>query len=362
MKFTAKYLFFLIILGPVVLFGLFYAADEVFGLNNLDFLRENIEEQVGETEEDKVDTRPLNITVDNSKKEVLESVMDVLVTSNKEISEVESNRAEIVFTANDHEGDFYYVVQVSNIPVGESTVSFTIKDAVGNSEKIIIPVERSNARLPFGQSYIEPWPESNYIVDGSSLTAFVSRENRLLSTFEPEQMVDLNEGLALITNVSGLLLEVEAAEQLRAMLLAMKSEIGEDIIIASAYRSYNNQVQTYSSWVSALGEEEANKISAKPGYSEHQLGTVVDFINAESGYEFTEAFDSTRAGVWLQENAHQYGFVQSYPKGSEELTGYSYEAWQYRYIGTENAKEVHESGVFLVEWLESKYNLDDRDI
>ncbi|GIW08792.1 MAG: hypothetical protein KatS3mg060_3597 [Dehalococcoidia bacterium] len=68
-------------------------------------------------------------------------------------------------------------------------------------------------------------------------------------------------------------------------------------------------------------------MSAKPGHSEHQLGTAIDFASAENGYELDESFANTREGKWLLANATRYGFVLSYPAGAESITGYAYEPW-----------------------------------
>ena len=94
-------------------------------------------------------------------------------------------------------------------------------------------------------------------------------------------------------------------------------------------------------------------MSATPGHhSQHQLGTAVDFTNAEAGYEVWQAFGSTTASTWLREHAPEHGFVLAYPNGKETQTGYRWEPRHYRYVGVENAQRLQDSGLSLQEFLE----------
>jgi LAS superfamily LD-carboxypeptidase LdcB len=103
-----------------------------------------------------------------------------------------------------------------------------------------------------------------------------------------------------------------------------------------------------------LGEDEARRVSAEPGHSEHQLGTTVDLTSADVGYGLVESFASAPAGEWLLANSHQYGFALSYPAGQEHVTGYAHEPWHYRYIGLDAADEWKASGLTLIEYLHSR--------
>jgi D-alanyl-D-alanine carboxypeptidase len=182
----------------------------------------------------------------------------------------------------------------------------------------------------------------------------VKKGVKLYTTYEPTDLIDLNIEKLLYTNAPGIKLRSEAADALAIMLKNLKSETGKDVVIASGYRSYNVQFRTYVEWVRQLGLEEADTLSARAGYSEHQLGTAVDFMSQDSGFDFTEAFDATVAGQWLVANAHNYGFVLSYPKDMVSETGYAYEPWHYRYIGLDLAAEYKESGMVLNKFLSGK--------
>lgn len=112
--------------------------------------------------------------------------------------------------------------------------------------------------------------------------------------------------------------------------------LGIELELSSCYRSYSYQENTFAYWVGIDGEEKASTYSARPGASQHQLGTVADFGSISAAFEFTPA------GKWLYKNAWKYGFSLSYPKGMEDVTGYTYEIWHYRYIGREAAKFEYE--------------------
>lgn len=126
---------------------------------------------------------------------------------------------------------------------------------------------------------------------------------------------------------------------------------GIDLSITSAYRSFDTQKALKSGYTVRYGSG-ANAFSADQGYSEHQLGTTLDFSTAENGYGLTTAFDATAAYAWLDEHAYRYGFVLSYPKGNAY---YQYEPWHWRYVGTDLARDLKEDGKHF-------YDLDQRTI
>lgn len=121
----------------------------------------------------------------------------------------------------------------------------------------------------------------------------------------------------------------------------------------STYRSFDYQAELYQRYVNRDGAEEADRYSARPGYSEHQTGLAFDIgeVNRDQHWA-RSSFGETEAGKWLAENAHLYGFILRYPEGKEHITGYMYEAWHFRYVGKEIAKDIYESKVTLEEYLE----------
>lgn len=123
--------------------------------------------------------------------------------------------------------------------------------------------------------------------------------------------------------------------------------------ITSGFRKYEIQDYLFNLYTETMGLAEASRVSALPGHSEHQLGTTMDLTGSSIGFASTSKLMSSNIeGNWLEENAHKYGFVMSYPEGKESITGYSYEPRHYRYVGVDVAEAVKDSGLTLGEYLE----------
>jgi zinc D-Ala-D-Ala carboxypeptidase len=120
----------------------------------------------------------------------------------------------------------------------------------------------------------------------------------------------------------------------------------------SGFRSYEYQTTLYNRYVNRDGKENADRYSARPGYSEHQTGLAFDI--GEKGRQdlwLTAEFGETPAGQWLMNNAHHYGFILRYPLGKEHITGFMYESWHYRYVGIEQATVIYNEKTTLEEYL-----------
>jgi D-alanyl-D-alanine carboxypeptidase len=127
---------------------------------------------------------------------------------------------------------------------------------------------------------------------------------------------------------------------------------GASLKIQSAYRSYDAQAQTFNYWLAVGGRREALGHSARPGHSEHQLGTTIDFASAGGPAPWSGSdWARTDAGAWLMRHAWQYGFVLSYPRHARSETCYAYEPWHYRYLGRTAAAAIHLSRLTPREWL-----------
>ena len=112
----------------------------------------------------------------------------------------------------------------------------------------------------------------------------------------------------------------------------------------SGFRSYETQTQLYQDYVNQDGKAEADRYSARPGYSEHQTGLAFDLIGTDGDLVTEE-----KAAQWLLDHAADYGFVVRYLKGKEKETGYMAEEWHLRYVGKE-AKDIAASGLSLEEY------------
>ena len=188
---------------------------------------------------------------------------------------------------------------------------------------------------------------------GSAMTCddvgvLVDHSHTLPSDFVPKDLVPLqNYG---VPTLGSEVLRREAAERLGRLVEDAAAD-GEELVVASGYRSYEEQKLSHERLMSVFGED-AGRMSATPGHSQHQLGTAVDFTNAAAGYQIWVPFSQTSAHWWLEYHAWEYGFVLAYPRGKEGQTGYHWEPWHYRYIGVENAKRLEESGLSLQAFLE----------
>jgi D-alanyl-D-alanine carboxypeptidase len=135
-----------------------------------------------------------------------------------------------------------------------------------------------------------------------------------------------------------------------AELRQAAADAGNPIDIVAAYRSVAEQKDLFDRRVQDLGQEEAEAKTARPGHSEHQLGTAIDF-RSFGDLDVSQKWDTTPTGQWMLKNAWKYGFVQSYPKAKTDVTCYAYEPWHYRYFGRALAKAIHDSGLTVREYL-----------
>lgn len=139
-------------------------------------------------------------------------------------------------------------------------------------------------------------------------------------------------------------LDPETESQFNALSAAAAQE-GLNIWLASGFRSYSYQSQIYNNYVDIYGQSTADTFSARPGHSEHQTGLAIDVNSID------DSFAGTPEAIWLENHAHEYGFIIRYPKGKEHITGYKYEPWHLRYLGKDTATTVYNSGLTLEEYL-----------
>jgi zinc D-Ala-D-Ala carboxypeptidase len=180
------------------------------------------------------------------------------------------------------------------------------------------------------------------------LGVLVDRSHSLPPDYVPRDLVPLRD--YGVPTLGSEVLRREAAEHLGRLVEGAAAD-GEKLVVASAYRSYENQQRSHESLRSVLGAG-AGRLSATAGHSQHQLGTAVDFTDAAAGYKLGVPFARTSGYRWLEQHAWEYGFVLAYPRGEEARTGYRWEPWHYRYVGVRDAKRIEHSGQSLQEFLE----------
>lgn len=229
-------------------------------------------------------------------------------------------------------GECYITLQSAADPEQEVQIKVKVADPNGSIEQTS---EKKEDTTESPQQLAEaPAPPVHDDIKGLTYKEGILLANKTYSM--PE---DFNPGLEPICE-----------EYFKKLTEDAKKE-GLDIYLGSGYRSYKDQVLVYNSYVETDGKEKADTYSARPGYSEHQTGLVID-VNT-----INDAFGETKEAAWLAEHAHEYGFIIRYPKGKENITGYKYEPWHIRYVGSKVATDIYERGISLEEYLnvDSKY-------
>ena len=206
----------------------------------------------------------------------------------------------------------------------------------------------------------------SYMIDIEPYLESITAENLLLANKENPLGADFKPALEQITvktaNNRIFYLNADAAKALEAMMKEMELAGVTDVMVTSAYRSYDRQYtlfyETYyrqekskhPTWSDDQIYAEVLTYSAAPGTSEHQTGLCVDFLTSTMS-DLNNTFEKTEAFAWLKENAHRFGFILRYDKEKVDITGYSYESWHYRFVGRAAATEMYEYGLCLEEYL-----------
>ena len=226
---------------------------------------------------------------------------------------------------------------------GEYLLSYTAKDSSGNeTEKEFKITVKNNPNVKISKS-TKGYTIKNYYgvtyVDG---VVIANKTYSLPSNFAPNNLVTINGYIKVVDYVKDAFLSLSSDAK----------AIGLNIYASSGYRSYSNQKYIYENYVSMDGKENADRYSARAGYSEHQTGLAIDVNTIDM------SFDNTSESVWLRENAYKYGFIIRYPKGKEEITGYMYEPWHIRYVGKELSNKLYKDGSYIT--LEEYYGINSK--
>lgn len=177
----------------------------------------------------------------------------------------------------------------------------------------------------------------------SDLLRQVDERVLLPADYVPPFLVDISD---VVKTTGVVCVRKDIVPYVTQMFLDAKKD-GIDLAVTSGYRSPEVQQYLYirTSGAGAL------KTVARPGASEHQLGTAVDLTDALIGYAGADdRFAFSAGGMWLAANAHRYGFIMSYPRGREHDTGYKYEPWHWRFVGYDAAEKIYREKLFSDEF------------
>ncbi|MEN1990183.1 M15 family metallopeptidase [Paenibacillus hubeiensis] len=190
------------------------------------------------------------------------------------------------------------------------------------------------------------------VTNAEAMTVIVNKQRSLPEGYEPNDLVEPNVPFSFDGPHEKRHMRKEAAEALEKLFAGAKADDIE-LRAVSGYRSYERQVSIYNNNVKTKGEEYASRVSAVPGRSEHQTGLAIDVSSPSVGNVLEESFGKSKEGQWLAEHAAEYGYVIRYPDGKESITGYVYEPWHIRYVGTDLAPDVVKSGLTLEEYFDA---------
>jgi D-alanyl-D-alanine carboxypeptidase len=183
--------------------------------------------------------------------------------------------------------------------------------------------------------------------DPSKGVAMIANKHYQLGDYAPDDLVQVDWKYRYGLQNDKYQIRQEAYDAYVEMWEAAHNE-GIYLLLLSGYRSKAEQEKEYKYYKDYKGEKYADTIAARPGWSEHQTGLAID-IYSKADYS-ADTFDTTPTFKWLSENSYKYGYILRYTKGNEDITGYKYESWHYRYIGKELAAKVVESGLTYDEY------------
>lgn len=176
----------------------------------------------------------------------------------------------------------------------------------------------------------------------------VNKFYKLSETYVPSDLVDVSLSYAY----EGKQVSKVMYDSLTNMLDAAK-ESGYNLVVSQGYRSYADQEEAYNDIEASSGVDYADKVAARPGHSEYQTGLSVV---VKPLYTEGSDMENSPEHTWILENAHKYGFILRYPKDKENITGFSYDAWRLRYVGSNTARIIHNENITFDEYYEYYIN------
>ena len=186
------------------------------------------------------------------------------------------------------------------------------------------------------------YKDINTIYSPTSNDILINKNNKLTSDYIPNDLEPIN----LEYSCKDKYLRKDAKESFEKMAKQAKLE-GYNIIAVSTYRSYDYQEKLYNNYVIDKGFTYADLASARPGHSEHQTGLAVDVADLSLDYD---NFENTKEFNWMINNSYKYGFILRYPKAKFHITGFKYEPWHYRYVGTNVSNYIYKNNLTLEEY------------
>lgn len=185
--------------------------------------------------------------------------------------------------------------------------------------------------------------------DANSVTVLVNKTRALPDNYRPDDLVYPDVHFIFEDKIEKRMLRQEAATALEQLFAGAETD-GIFLGGVSGFRSQETQAALFQRYVDKDGLETAKTYSSVPGYSEHQTGLSIDVSDSSGNCAAEFCFEGTAEAEWLADHAHEYGYIIRYPKGKEAITGFAYEPWHIRYVGTEVAGEIYKRDITLEEY------------
>ncbi|MDQ0192272.1 D-alanyl-D-alanine carboxypeptidase family protein [Paenibacillus wynnii] len=185
-----------------------------------------------------------------------------------------------------------------------------------------------------------------------SLTVLVNKQYKLPDNYKPDDLVYPDVPFLFSDKIEKRMMRKTAAAALEELFAAARKD-GVHLAGVSAYRSQSTQTRLFNNYVARDGEAKARTYSAVPGHSEHQTGLAIDVSGSDGKCAAESCFAGTKEANWLEKHVAEFGYIIRFPEGKQSITGYKYEPWHIRYVGTEIASSVVDRDITLEEYYDA---------
>ncbi|WP_237389531.1 M15 family metallopeptidase [Bacillus sp. USDA818B3_A] len=223
-----------------------------------------------------------------------------------------------------------------------------VEENTNSTNKTAVSVSQVAASSTPKITYSNDSDDVEVVQNPESITVLINKQNKLPDGYEPSDLVTPN--ISFIDNqIEKRKMRSEASSAIEKLFTGA-SEQGISLLGVSAYRSYQSQAELFKYYENQDGYQNALNYSALPGTSEHETGLAIDVTGGSGKCAAEDCFAGTKEAKWIQDHAADYGFIIRYPDNKKPITGYKYEPWHLRYVGTSLAKTIMGQGITLEEY------------
>ena len=277
------------------------------------------------------------------KKNSIEYKLEVLGYSTKEIEYIKENLSK-------EEQDKVLNMEYSSILVSLYKEKYFRKDKLDD----YLEYYKSNKKLSSSEIVTKINTHTNIEAYEKIFDTDTSKNELMLVNKYYKLSEDYKPEVELISSgysYSGKYASKSIIESIANLIDAAKEE-NLKLVVAAGYRSYKDQESIYESYKINNGIREADENVSRPGHSDYQTGLAVDI---EPYAKYIENVSESEEYKWLLDNAHKYGFIQRFPEGKEDITGFKYSAWHLRYVGIDAATFIHDNNITFEEYYGYKF-------